>query len=707
MRRLDSILQALIIGTTLLVIMVPCTFAIVPGTINFQGYLTSPEGTPLDTTLNISFRIYSEAEGGSAIWAEEQSITIVDGLYNAVLGNVNSISQSFFEDGSTWLSIQLGEDAEMIPRVAFKTVPYAYRIGTVDEASGGTITSDVVIGGKLNAGSGNSNNGISSFVLGEDNNIVGGHSSIGGGAHNIVDDAYAVIGGGKYNRARGGFSVVAGGGGMSDADSNSASGMYSAITGGHANSAFGESSFIGGGYSNSAAFQIATIGGGYDNHAYNHGTTIGGGYSNFATAIGASVLGGGQNQARGQFATILGGGGLSLPDSNSAQGERSVIGGGYRNLTSNFCATVSGGGNNFARGEFSVIAGGGGDVASDSNSAQGNLSVIGGGYHNYATGDAACIAGGYYHTASGGSATIGGGYRNTSTSSYSTVGGGTYNDATGQYATIAGGRYNDVAGNRSSVGGGNLNQITPGSDYSTIAGGNKNLVEGNYSTIAGGDTNAVWGPSNYAAIGGGSINMITSGSTYSTIPGGFDNAVSGDYTFACGSNTNVSANNALVFGDGSETFSIGMSNTANFLVTNGMRVWTANPVSSNIGVRVVGGGTSWISLCDSTSKTNRTRVDGEEVLNKLSAMPIDKWNYKHQPDGPEHMGPMAQDFWSAFHLGTDSLGIETLDADGVLFAAVKELAKQNQEMKSEIVALCAQLQSQRAGDKQTELEAEK
>ncbi len=96
-----------------------------------------------------------------------------------------------------------------------------------------------------------------------------------------------------------------------------------------------------------------------------------------------------------------------------------------------------------------MIAGGGGDEAADSNSAQGNLSVIGGGYHNYATGDAATIAGGYYHTASGGSATISGGYRNTSTNSYSTVGGGTYNDATGTYSIVPGGAHNTAEGSYS------------------------------------------------------------------------------------------------------------------------------------------------------------------------------------------------------------------------------------------------------------------
>ena len=358
-----------------------------------------------------------------------------------------------------------------------------------------------------------------------------------------------------------------------------------------------------------------------------------------------------------------------------------MIGGGYRNMTSDFGATVSGGGNNFARGQFSVIAGGGGDEAADSNSAQGNLSAIGGGYHNYATGDAATVAGGYYHTASGGSATIGGGYRNTSTSSYTTVCGGTYNNATGQYATIAGGDNNVVAGSRSAIGGGEYNNIATGSNSSTIAGGHDNGVNGDFSTVAGGDSNAVWGPANYAAIGGGRANQVTG--EYSVITGGLRNIVSGDHALGCGSLVTVAANNAFVFGDGSERFSIGMSNSANFLCRNGFRIWT-DSLLFNVGTRLAPGGSSWIALSDSTKKTNRVNADGHEVLDKISTMPIDKWNYKHQPDGPEHIGPMAQDFWTAFHLGTDSLGIETIDADGVLFAAVKALVSRNSDLEDRV-----------------------
>ena len=47
--------------------------------------------------------------------------------------------------------------------------------------------------------------------------------------------------------------------------------------------------------------------------------------------------------------------------------------------------------NNKARGDYSVVAGGGGSVAVDSNSASGNTSTIGGGHFNKATGTVSTV----------------------------------------------------------------------------------------------------------------------------------------------------------------------------------------------------------------------------------------------------------------------------------------------------------------------------
>ncbi len=93
-----------------------------------------------------------------------------------------------------------------------------------------------------------------------------------------------------------------------------------------------------------------------------------------------------------------------------------------------------------------------------------------------------------------------------------------------------------------------------------------------------------------------------------------------------------------------------------------------------------------------------------DVLSKVLQLPIERWSYKTQDEKVHHIGPMAQDFWNAFHVGDDSLAISTIDPSGVALAAIQELAKQNQEMKSELVSLRAQLQSVAAGQSKAILE---
>lgn len=48
-----------------------------------------------------------------------------------------------------------------------------------------------------------------------------------------------------------------------------------------------------------------------------------------------------------------------------------------------------------------------------------------------------------------------------------------------------------------------------------------------------------------------------------------------------------------------------------------------------------------------------------------------------------HIGPTAQDFCAAFHLGSINMSIGTADADGVSLAAITALAKRTQELQPE------------------------
>lgn len=86
-------------------------------------------------------------------------------------------------------------------------------------------------------------------------------------------------------------------------------------------------------------------------------------------------------------------------------------------------------------------------------------------------------------------------------------------------------------------------------------------------------------------------------------------------------------------------------------------------------------GTNWVNASDRNSKENFEKVDGEEILEKISDLEITKWNYKGDEDA-QHIGPTAQDFKKTFGVGADDKSISTIDPSGIALAAIKELYAQ-------------------------------
>jgi hypothetical protein len=88
-------------------------------------------------------------------------------------------------------------------------------------------------------------------------------------------------------------------------------------------------------------------------------------------------------------------------------------------------------------------------------------------------------------------------------------------------------------------------------------------------------------------------------------------------------------------------------------------------------------------LSDRNAKENITGVDPREVLEKVAALPIARWNFKTEA-GIGHLGPMAQDFREAFDLGADDKHIATVDADGVALAAIQGLNQKVEQQRAEL-----------------------
>ena len=108
--------------------------------IPYQGRLADKNGAPLTQTVNMIFRLYSAASGGSPLWEEQwtgsNSVQVSDGLFNVMLGSLTPIAQSVITGNSNlFLGITVGTDSEMSPRVQLGSVPFATQALTVPDGS--------------------------------------------------------------------------------------------------------------------------------------------------------------------------------------------------------------------------------------------------------------------------------------------------------------------------------------------------------------------------------------------------------------------------------------------------------------------------------------------------------------------------------------------------------------------------------------------
>lgn len=97
-------------------------------------------------------------------------------------------------------------------------------------------------------------------------------------------------------------------------------------------------------------------------------------------------------------------------------------------------------------------------------------------------------------------------------------------------------------------------------------------------------------------------------------------------------------------------------------------------------------------------KTELTPVEPTEVLARLVQLPIQTWRYKEDSRGARHLGPVAEDFFSLFGLGSDEKHISAVDTSGVAFAAIQALNGEMETLRAQnkglrVMALVALLTS--------------
>ncbi len=165
--------------------LVSLAVADVPHQMYYQGLLSDSEGAPLDSTLSMTFTIYDDETAGVTWWTETQPEVIVsNGLFSVVLGSQSGIPDTVFKDTTRWLGVTVGSDPEIAPRTKLTSIPYAFRVATVDGAKGGLISGDVAIQSDLDVDGDLRATGKATIGTGHDN--AGEHCSIPGGESGTI-----------------------------------------------------------------------------------------------------------------------------------------------------------------------------------------------------------------------------------------------------------------------------------------------------------------------------------------------------------------------------------------------------------------------------------------------------------------------------------------------------------------------------------------
>jgi len=425
--------------------------ALVPSQMHYQGYLSAPEGSPLDTTLSMTFTIYDDSLGSNVIWTETQpSIVVGEGLFNVLLGSVAPVTDNVFLESARWLGIAVDPDPDIIPRTKLVTVPYAFTVSTVDGASGGNIFGDLQLHSILAVGEHGGEGGRVEITDGTSDVIVAdGTSGRMGIGTNTPSERLQVVG--VIYSSAGGFrfpdgtiqttAATGGGAGGGWTDDGSvvrletstdsvgigtatplekldvlgsirASGRATIGTG-HVNT--GENAFVAG-KDNVASGSQAAVGGGRDNSASGSQAAVGGGLNNSASGNQAVAGCGIGNNASGNQAAISGGQG------NTASGTNSAVAGGIFNSaigTNAFAAGASAKANHVGS---MVIAANSGLSKSDSVRSGGNEQMVlradGNVFITNTGGLAPYEAGKLINTSSGAHLTTGGIWTNASSRSF-------------------------------------------------------------------------------------------------------------------------------------------------------------------------------------------------------------------------------------------------------------------------------------------------
>jgi hypothetical protein len=121
---MKQILYKLALCITLL-IFASNVLAQAPRNISYQGMLLDDAKNPVTGVHTITVKLYDAPVEGILLHSESFTASVQNGVFNAILGSQVPFEPSLNFDKQYWIALSIDDGADMTPRTALTSIPYA------------------------------------------------------------------------------------------------------------------------------------------------------------------------------------------------------------------------------------------------------------------------------------------------------------------------------------------------------------------------------------------------------------------------------------------------------------------------------------------------------------------------------------------------------------------------------------------------------
>jgi hypothetical protein len=132
---MNAVMRLVLAVAVAVVVFSPNLSSDIPHQITYQGRLTGDSGNPLTGTHSLTFAVYADSTGGTALWSETHgTVPVNNGLFAVVLGSISPMGSTVFASQPRWVGLIVDGEPEL-PRTRIVAVPYAFYALRADTAA--------------------------------------------------------------------------------------------------------------------------------------------------------------------------------------------------------------------------------------------------------------------------------------------------------------------------------------------------------------------------------------------------------------------------------------------------------------------------------------------------------------------------------------------------------------------------------------------